>query len=136
MNFYFDECIPYFYADVLKAMPKEISHNIFYRTDLFPKGIKDLEWIEGLRKHGDNWTIITFDKKITRNPLEKRAIKDSGFILFVLKQKVWAKQNKYQQIGALMHYWPKIIEHCQNYRDKRPILLTYSPAGNSKLKPI
>ncbi len=68
----------YTVADALRAAGARVEVHI----DHFPQAAPDVEWIPEVGKRG--WVLITKDKNIRRNPLERAAYENAQLRGFVL----------------------------------------------------
>jgi hypothetical protein len=107
VNFFFDNNLAPKLAHSLHALV-EPDHKIVHLKDLFAANEEDAEWMKKLSQQGD-WTIITGDVRIRRNPHEVRAWKEAGHTLFFLKPG-WTDLKFWEQAAKFTKYLPEIIE--------------------------
>jgi len=73
----------------------------FQRTDL-----KDVEWISQLRSEG-GWSIISADRRITKNHIERNALLSAGIVGFFFSAGL-KKAKIHDQAARLFKIWPDL----------------------------
>lgn len=83
------------------------EHEIVHIRDKFGAGVKDADWIIALSKEG-GWTVISGDRRITRNRAEYAAFRSSRLVGFFLSKGLY-KSSVIKQMERILALWP-IIE--------------------------
>lgn len=104
-----DENLPPRLAHSLAALFKD-EHRVEAIADRFGRGIKDLDWISALAKDG-GWTILTADKRISRNRIEREAFLSNNLVGFVLSPSL-RKKPLTEQMARILIAWPKIVSQA------------------------
>lgn len=94
-------------ARALAALSKPHQIDVEHIRDKFKANTPDIEWIDALSADG-GWTVISQDR-LTRNPLEREALRRSGLIAFILA-KGWTSLREWDKAWQLVRWWPRIIE--------------------------
>jgi hypothetical protein len=82
------------------------SHEVIHLRQRFGQGITDLEWIPQLSQEG-RWTVISGDRKITKNKSHYYAFRNSNLIGFFLYHDLY-KAPVVKQMERLLVLWDKI----------------------------
>ncbi len=123
MVFYFDENLPYQIAKALDILDKK--NDVFSVKKDF-EGFKDLELIPEISKR--NGVLITFDKNMRRNRMEKKALEENEMIVFFLASKL----NYWDLAKLFVKIWSKIVSKAR--RAKRPYFFRIT--GKGKIEDI
>jgi len=67
------------------------------------------------------WAVVTADRKIRTQPLEKKALLDAGLIVFVLAPG-WNQEPYWPKVTGIIRWVPSMIEAVVAY--KPPALLS------------
>ena len=94
-------------ANCLHAL-SEPDHEVTHLRRKFRADISDPEWIGSLAKEG-GWVLVSFDKRIVRNPLNKQAWLSSGLTGFFFG-KGWSSRPFDEQAWRLVRWWPDITK--------------------------
>ena len=105
MNFYFDENLSSKLASGLNVFDDE--NDIKHFSEIKFNGLGDIEWFTRLPQNEKN-IVITLDRKITRNPAERLAWKESRAILFFLTNKSFSNLAPWDRIIKIVKKWPQI----------------------------
>ncbi|WP_298396773.1 DUF5615 family PIN-like protein [Sphingobium sp.] len=106
MRLLLDENLPPRAARSLQALFEE--HEIVALRHKFGRpGISDKEWIEALGGEG-RWSVLTADRRIGRNAIEREAFLRNNLVGFVLAPSL-RKRPLHQQIARLLYIWPDIV---------------------------
>lgn len=106
MRLLLDENLPPRAARSLQALFEE--HEIVALRHKFGRpGISDTEWIEALGREG-RWSVLTADRRIGRNAIEREALLRNNLIAFVLAPAL-RKKPLHQQMARLLYIWPDIV---------------------------
>lgn len=82
------------------------AHTVVALRDKFPVSASDLDWISQLSSEG-RWTIISGDRRITRNRAEYNAFRGSRLIGFFLSKGL-GKAPVVKQTERLLTLWSRI----------------------------
>lgn len=74
--------------------------------DKFAQDAKDIEWIKKLENEG-GWVVVSADKRITRNKIERDAFRSTNLIGFFLAPG-WSKITIIEQTARLLLWWPRL----------------------------
>lgn len=107
MNFFFDNNLAPKLARALNQLV-EPDHKIVHLKDKFPANAEDAQWMKELGQQAD-WTIVTADVHIRRNPHEVRAWKEAGHTIFFLKPG-WTDLTFWDQANKFTKCLPEIVE--------------------------
>lgn len=77
------------------------------REKFLRPGVQDSEWIEALGNEG-RWSVLTADKRIGRNPIERQAFLRNNLVGFVLAPAL-RKRPLHQQVARLLYIWPDLV---------------------------
>jgi hypothetical protein len=77
----------------------------------FPEDTPDMTWIQALGQQGD-WFILSADQFRKHGDLERKALRQSGLIVFCLS-KSWAAQQYWEKCAHLLRWWPHIVEQAE-----------------------
>lgn len=87
---------------------KDDGHEVVPLCDRFSRGTPDAEWIKALADEG-GWTVVAFDRRITKRPHERETWLQSRIVLFVLEN-AWSKGIKpREQAARLLLSWPRLL---------------------------
>ena len=111
MRFFFDNCLPPALAKALAALAEPDGHVVEHLRDKFPADTADTVWIGALAAEGD-WIIVSGDPRITRNPAERAAWRESQLTAFFLKPG-WTNLDPWVQASKLVARWPKIVSRAE-----------------------
>lgn len=80
------------------------DHEVVHLRDKFTANEEDVVWMKALAAE-EGWVIITADIRISRNPHEVRAWRETGHTIFFLKPgwthlKFWEQANKFTRCFA------------------------------------
>ena len=100
VEFFVDENIGQSLVDGLRAIGYD---NIEHCLETFEPGTPDEEWLEYIGQ--ERIVLITKDKRIRKNILEKQTIREYGIVAFFLGG---SKQSTKQIALQLQHAWPKM----------------------------
>jgi hypothetical protein len=111
VRFFLDNCLPPRLANALAALSGPDGHTVVHLRDKFPPDTEDTAWIRSLADDGD-WIIVSGDPRITRNPAEREAWRESQLTAFFLKSG-WTNLEFWIQVSKLIALWPKIVAHAE-----------------------
>ena len=105
MKVLIDENLPPALAKALNALFAG-DHEIVHLRERFGPGVKDVEWITALNAEG-RWVIISGDRRITRNPAEYHAFRNSRLVGFFLSSGL-NKAKLTKQMKRILALWETI----------------------------
>ena len=82
-------------------------HQVTHLSEKFPRRTDDVVWMKALGEEKD-WVVISGDLRITRNPAEREAWRESGLTAFFL-QKAWGNQTIWPFSSRFIFWWPRIV---------------------------
>jgi hypothetical protein len=95
-------------AHGLAALLEPEGDQVVHLSDKFPRNTADRVWIETLGNEG-GWVVISADRRIGRNPLEREAWRRSRLLVFFLASQ-WGKSPSIEIAWRLLRSWPRIRE--------------------------
>src|SRR4051794_19053737 len=109
MNFFIDRCVPIRLARIVNAF--ETDHRVVHLDDdsRFHSRTTDVEWMTALAADGDFWAVLSADQRITRNPVERRVLKETQLKFFYLARR-WNQMPFHERAWRLIKVWPGIVE--------------------------
>ena len=84
---------------------------VIHLTDRFAANTEDLTWIRALGDEG-GWVVISADRRIHRNRLEREAWRRSGLVVFFLTPQ-WRRLRYIEIAWRLLRWWPRIDEQVR-----------------------
>jgi len=103
VKLYVDENLPPVLARSFQIL-FEGQHVVTCTADKFARrGVKDIEWITELGREG-GWSVLSADKRISRNQIEKRAFLEAGLIGFILAPSL-QKLALAKQAARILQLW-------------------------------
>jgi len=88
----------------------------------FGPGIADQDWIAALHAEA-GWAVLTQDRKLRSRPHERRALEQSGLVVFILAHG-WASELYWQKAAGVIRWLPSMLEA---FRAARPPALFAVP---------
>ena len=118
MKFFLDNNISHRLAVALLVLEYRVEREnwtIKHLRDLFEPQTEDIAWLEALGREGE-WIVISGDIRISRNPTERAAWRESGLTAFFFagqypEKKIWT------QVTHFLHWWPEITREAREYRE-------------------
>ena len=129
MKFFFDNNLAAKLAHGINEMV-EPDHQVFHLRDKFAPNVEDVVWMKELAADAD-WTIITADVRISRNPHEVRAWKEAGHTIFFLKPG-WTDLTFWEQANKFTRCFPQVIREAQRAEQGAAFVITV----NGKIEPL
>lgn len=114
-----DRCLG---RDDVRIKLESAGAKVELHDDHFDQSVEDPKWIRSVSKRG--WVILTKDKRIGRNTLERRTLMESKAAAFILTA---VGVTGEQQADAFLKALPQIERLSSKY--SRPLLATVSRAG-------
>lgn len=75
---FIDRSIPKSVAEALRRVRDDVE----WLEPRFPHDTPDVDWLAAAGRHG--WLVVSRDKRVSRRPAERRAIKDHGVGCFII----------------------------------------------------
>ena len=87
------------------------EHEITFLSEKFRRDTPDIEWITALSREGQ-WTILSGDRRITRNHAEYQAFRNSNLIGVFMAASL-CKAPVAKQMERILALWPAILTVSQ-----------------------
>lgn len=123
MIFLFDRCLAERLARMVDAY--EVTHEARFLDDYYPKMTPDVEWINGVAAWPERPVVITADKRMRRNPIERKALAASQLTLVFFKAGFHDLPMHTQAVN-LLRIWPDIV--LETLRVREPTAFEIAPA--------
>ena len=120
-KFFFDNTTSYRLVNGLKAFGEDVVH----LRDRFAQNTPDEEWIPVVG--GEHLFVVTHDKRLRRNPAQRKALLDAGLGVFLLASSV---SGHCEVITMVVDRWPEIKQAAS--REARPFVLQVPHRGKIK----
>lgn len=133
MRFFFDNNLSQRLSRAIGELCAVDVVEVVHLKDRFPSNISDVEWIETLGREGD-WTVVSQDR-LTKNPLEKEALRLSGLTAFILV-KGWNSHKHWDKAAQLVRWWPRIMEVNALVAAGAVFEVPWRVTGKGRFKPI
>jgi uncharacterized protein (DUF433 family) len=79
---------------------------VIHLTDRFPANAEDIVWMSAVGDEG-GWVVISADRRIHCNRLEREAWRRSGLVVFFLTSQ-WRRLRNVEIAWRLLRWWPHI----------------------------
>lgn len=93
----------------------EPDHQVVFLDDEFEPTTSDVDWMTDLANREENWSVISGDGRILRNPAERAVLRDTELNFFVLAKKWWAGKF-HDRAVQLLKVWPAIVDAAERVR--------------------
>jgi hypothetical protein len=93
-------------ARSLNVLLEPEGDQVAHLTELFPPGIEDRTWMSTLAEKG-GWIVISADRQIFRNRLEREVWRRGRLVVFFLAQQ-WSHARNVEIAWRLLRWWPRI----------------------------
>ncbi len=110
MRVFLDNNLSPYLAHALHALLEPEGDQVVHLTDRFPAQTEDRVWMNALAEEG-GWVVISADRRIFRNPLEREAWRRSRFVVFFLAPQ-WSKARNIEKAWRLLRWWPLIRDQA------------------------
>ena len=114
MNVFLDNNLSPHLAHGLNALLEPEGDHVVHLSDKFPRNTADQVWIEALADEG-RWVVVSADRRIDRNPLEREAWRRSRLVVFFLAPQ-WRRSSSIEIAWRLLRSWPRIREAAAMFR--------------------
>lgn len=118
MKFFLDNNISHRLAAALLSLEYRVEREnwtIKHLRDLFEPQTEDIAWLEALGREGE-WIVISGDIRISRNPTERAAWRESGLTAFFFASQ-YPEKNIWTQVTHFLHWWPEITREAREHRE-------------------
>ncbi len=107
-----DNCLPPRWAPALSALIKEEGHSVIHLSEKFQRSEPDVQWLGKLAVDNQQTVVISGDERITRNPHERLAWKESKLTAFFLASG-WGHQKFWDKTWMFVRWFPTLIEQSK-----------------------
>ena len=104
MRIYFDHNLPYKLSKALNELSNS-NFTVKHFRDVFNPNTSDIDWIQHL--NNSNNIVVTNDRKILRNPHERKAWDESNLKMIFL-HKSWSSLTFWNISWRFVKYWQNI----------------------------
>ena len=133
MRFFFDNNLSPYLAKAIHALCEPRGSQVWHLRQKFSGTTSDVEWINALAADG-GWCVVSQDR-LTKNPLEKEALRQSGLVAFIMA-KGWVKYEGWEKAWRLVRWWPRIMEQANLVEGGAVFEVPIKFVGKGKFKPI
>lgn len=89
------------------------NHYVVHLRDKFSADVTDLMWIKALTISEEDWVVISQDKFLKGNGLERKALVNSGLVVYVLSGRGWSKLRAIEKNLAIIEWTNDLLEHAK-----------------------
>jgi hypothetical protein len=97
-------------AHALKVLLEPEGDDVVHLADRFPTNIDDRTWMTALGDEG-GWVVISGDREIHKNRIEREAWRRSGLVVFFLASG-WRRMRHVEKAWRLLRWWSRIEEQA------------------------
>jgi hypothetical protein len=110
LKVFFDNNLSPYLAHALDVLLGPEGDRVVHLTDRFSADTEDRVWMTAL---GDErgWIVISADRRIHRNRLERDAWRRSGLVVFFLSPQ-WHRLRSTDIAWRLLRWWPRIRDQA------------------------
>jgi hypothetical protein len=98
-------------ARALHTLIEPEGDQVVHLSERFAPETEDRAWIEALGAEG-GWVVISADRRIHRNKLEREAWRRSRLVVFFLGPQ-WRRLRHIEIAWRLLRWWPRIEEQAR-----------------------
>ncbi|MGH7121276.1 MAG: hypothetical protein ACREFP_20175 [Acetobacteraceae bacterium] len=107
MNLALDANLSQYLAHAIDALPAAEHGRAISIPERFGPGVEDQHWIEELHREG-GWAVLTQDRMLRSRPHGRRALEQSGLVVFLLAA-AWAKQQYWPKAAGIIRWLPCML---------------------------
>lgn len=111
MKLFLDNNLPPSLAKALDALISPYNHQAIHLSEKFPRNTSDLEWIATLKQEG-GWIVLSHDQ-FKEYTAERKALADSGLVVFWLSGKSWNKLKLLEKNLAVLEWTKALLEQAE-----------------------
>ena len=111
MKLFLDNNLPLSLAKALNALIEPYSHQAVHLQDEFEHNTPDLEWIATLKKQRN--CIILSNDRFKEYAAERKALAESGLVVFWLTGKQWGKLKLLEKNLSVLEWTNAILNHAE-----------------------
>ena len=111
MKLFLDNNLPPALAKALNALLEPYYHQAIHLSEEFPTNTSDLEWIAALKEQG-NCIILTNDS-FKEYVAERKALAESGLVVFWLSGKQWGKLKLLEKNLSILEWTSAILNYAE-----------------------
>lgn len=111
MKIFLDNNLSPYLARALHTLLEPEGDQVVHLSDRFTPDTEDRVWIEALAAESD-WVVVSADRRIHRNPIEREAWRRSRLIVFFLSPQ-WRRLRNIDIAWRLLRWWPRIEEQAR-----------------------
>jgi len=132
LRFFLDNNLSPHLARALNYLCIPDGIDVVHIREKFADHTPDIDWINGLAREG-GWAIVTQDR-LTKNPLEREALRTSGMVAFILA-KQWSNHKHWDKSVQLVRWWPRIMQQA-DLVTSGAFHVPWGISGKGRLEPI
>lgn len=111
MKVFLDNNLSPYLARALHTLLEPEGDQVVHLSERFAPDTEDRVWIEALAAEG-GWIVISADRRINRNPIEREAWRRSRLVVFFLSPQ-WRRLRHIEIAWRLLRWWPRIEEQAR-----------------------
>jgi len=110
LKVFLDNNLSPYLARALNELLEPEGDQVVHLADRFRADTEDRTWITALAEEG-GWVVISADRRIYRNKLEREAWRRSRLIVFFLAPQ-WQRAGNIETAWRLLRWWPRIRDQA------------------------
>jgi len=111
LKVFFDHNLSPHLAHALNVLLGPEGDQVIHLTDRFPANTEDRVWMVALGDEG-GWVVISGDRRIHRNRLEREAWRRSRLVVFFLAPQ-WRRLRNIEIAWRRLRWWPRIDDQVR-----------------------
>ena len=118
MKFFLDNNISHRLAKALLVLDDRVERGdwtVQHLKDCFEPQTEDGTWLEKLGHEGE-WIVISGDIRISRNPTERAAWRESSLTAFFFASQ-YPEKKIWSQVTHFLRWWPNITREAREHRE-------------------
>lgn len=134
-NVFVDNDLPPVFARVLRALlSTEVPEpRVVALREVLPKDIKDVDWIDWVRRQDGDWIVLTGELRIRTVPAEREALRRARLRVLHMPKSLRSKPHQ-QRCATLLWQWPRIVSTMESFDP--PVMCEMSPRLDGRLKQL